>query len=126
IPHHTVTFTSDKTTVPLDYMIDDKIENYEALAAHGVHVVLLDRPWNPDPGFAYARRAFSLAAFVDMVIDQEQEREELARAINAREINAILEVRSVSSTGGEKGVKAARHSLIPPYPLALLAEHFAK
>lgn len=34
------------------------------------------------------------------------------------------EVRSVSSTGAEKGVKASRFSLIPPGPLKELAEHY--
>jgi hypothetical protein len=36
------------------------------------------------------------------------------------------EVRSVSSTGAEKGTKLARYSLIPARPLKLLAEHFGR
>lgn len=36
------------------------------------------------------------------------------------------EVRSVSSTGGEKGVKLERYDLIPPYPLAELARHYGR
>lgn len=36
------------------------------------------------------------------------------------------EVRSVSATGGEKGVKPARFDLLPTYPLTVLAEHYAK
>lgn len=36
------------------------------------------------------------------------------------------EVRSVSSTGGEKGVKIARYDLLPSEPLRLLAEHYGK
>lgn len=36
------------------------------------------------------------------------------------------EVRTVSSTGGEKGVKPARFDLIPAAPLWLLAEHFGR
>lgn len=35
------------------------------------------------------------------------------------------EVRSVSSTGAEKGVKRARHSLIPGVALEMVAEHYA-
>ena len=34
------------------------------------------------------------------------------------------EIRSVSSTGGQKGVKLERHDLIPAGPLKELAEHF--
>lgn len=36
------------------------------------------------------------------------------------------EVRSVSSTGGEKGVKLARFDLIPPRAHRLLAEHYGR
>lgn len=36
------------------------------------------------------------------------------------------EVRTVSSTGGEKGVKLARFDLIPPAPLFALAEHYGR
>lgn len=34
------------------------------------------------------------------------------------------EVRSVSATGAEKGVKLARHDLVPVRPLQILAEHY--
>lgn len=36
------------------------------------------------------------------------------------------EVRTVSSTGGAKGVKSARFDLIPPGALRALAEHFGR
>lgn len=36
------------------------------------------------------------------------------------------EVRTVSRTGGEKGMKLARYDLIPTAPLKALAEHYAK
>lgn len=36
------------------------------------------------------------------------------------------EVRTTSSTGGEKGVKLARFDLIPPRPLWMLAEHYGR
>lgn len=39
-------FTADKASVALDYMIDDKVENFLALQAAGVKCYLLDRPWN--------------------------------------------------------------------------------
>lgn len=36
------------------------------------------------------------------------------------------EIRTTSSTGGQKGVKIARHDLIPAGPLNALAEHFGR
>jgi len=36
------------------------------------------------------------------------------------------EIRSVSSTGGEKGVKIERYDLIPEYPLKMLAILYGK
>lgn len=36
------------------------------------------------------------------------------------------EIRTTSSTGGEKGVKLARFDLIPPEPLRILAEHYGR
>jgi len=39
---------------------------------------------------------------------------------------APREIRAVSSTGGEKGVKPARFDLLPSYPLHVVAEHYAK
>jgi hypothetical protein len=42
------------------------------------------------------------------------------------EAQPVVETRTVSSTGGEKGVKAARFDLIPIGPLTELAEHYGK
>jgi hypothetical protein len=38
----------------------------------------------------------------------------------------MAEVRTVSTTGGEKGAKEARFSLIPPFVLKKLAEHYGR
>lgn len=38
----------------------------------------------------------------------------------------FTETRTVSSTGGEKGVKLARYDLIPAGPLRAVAEHYGK
>lgn len=43
---HEVVFTADKTTVTLDIMVDDKVENFVALRDHGVECYLLNQPWN--------------------------------------------------------------------------------
>lgn len=43
---HELHFSADKTVVPTDLFIEDKLENYDALDAAGVEVYLLTRPWN--------------------------------------------------------------------------------
>lgn len=41
-----LTFARDKTLVKVDVMVEDKIENYDALVDAGVLMFLIDRPWN--------------------------------------------------------------------------------
>lgn len=48
IPFDTVTFSANKTVVPTDCFVEDKLENYDALKAAGVDVYLINRPWNID------------------------------------------------------------------------------
>lgn len=62
----TLTFSADKTCVPTQVFIEDKLSNYDALAAAGVHAVLLNRPYNqvPDDG---RRRVDTLEQFADLV-----------------------------------------------------------
>lgn len=48
--HTSLTFSSDKTIVPTDIMLEDKLQNYDALAATSCTPVLINRPWNADPG----------------------------------------------------------------------------
>lgn len=64
--YDTLTFSRDKTVVPVDTMIDDRIENYDALDVAGVRVYLLDRPWNQIPG--ERRRVYSTKEFADLVL----------------------------------------------------------
>lgn len=49
VPYDTLTFSRDKTCVPTDTFIDDRLENYDALERAGTYVCLVDRPWNQDP-----------------------------------------------------------------------------
>lgn len=46
IPYDTLTFSADKTVVPTDMFVEDKLQNYDALAEAGVDVYLVNRPWN--------------------------------------------------------------------------------
>ena len=68
-PHHSLTFTKDKASVPTDFFIDDNLKNYEALRQAGVNAYLLNRPWNQ---YAQAdHRVDSVAEFVDIINQQE-------------------------------------------------------
>lgn len=46
IPFDEIYFSADKTCVPTDMFIEDKLENYDALDAAGVEVYLVNRAWN--------------------------------------------------------------------------------
>lgn len=46
IPYDTLTFSSDKTVVPVDVFIEDSPDNARTLEDAGVQVLLMDRPWN--------------------------------------------------------------------------------
>lgn len=45
-----LTFSKDKTVVPVDVFIDDNVKNYDAVEAAGIECWLIDRPWNQDTG----------------------------------------------------------------------------
>jgi len=65
LPFDSLTFTADKTAVRLDYMVDDKLANYDALDAAGVDVRLLKRAWNQDD--QPRRRVLNLLHFAEVV-----------------------------------------------------------
>lgn len=70
IPFDSLTFSPDKTSVPTDVFIEDKLQNYDALAASGCKPYLVDRPWNrfPYAGLACERRRVgSIAEFAWIV-----------------------------------------------------------
>lgn len=45
-PYHELHFNPDKTIVPTDFFIEDKVENADALNAAGTKAFLFNRPWN--------------------------------------------------------------------------------
>lgn len=63
--YDSVTFTTDKTILDVDVMIDDKPENYLALKAAGIGAYLQDRAWNAH--VPNARRVSSLAEFAEVI-----------------------------------------------------------
>jgi hypothetical protein len=46
IPYDELHFSRDKTIVPTDMFVEDKLENYDALVAAGTEAYLINRPWN--------------------------------------------------------------------------------
>ena len=66
LPLDEIHFTAQKDTIPLDLMIDDKLENYDMLDAAGVEVYLLNRPWNKVEGDS-RRRVDSVQQYVRIV-----------------------------------------------------------
>jgi FMN phosphatase YigB (HAD superfamily) len=72
LPYDSLTFASDKTIVRLDLMVDDKLENYDALDAAGVAVYLMDRPWNQADD-RERHRVQSMGEFADAVLASELE-----------------------------------------------------
>jgi uncharacterized HAD superfamily protein len=46
IPHDTLTFSRDKTLLPVDVFIEDSPHHTKALLKEGTRVVVFDRPWN--------------------------------------------------------------------------------
>ena len=70
IPFDSLTFTADKTIVRVDTMIEDKLENYDALEAIGTPTVLINRQWNKDPNGPWRRRINELSEYVDFVKDE--------------------------------------------------------
>jgi hypothetical protein len=68
LPFHSLTFSSDKTLVRTDFMIEDKLENYDALIDSGCNAWLMDRPWN-QANDKPRKRVYSLNEFADKVLD---------------------------------------------------------
>jgi len=65
LAYDSITYTPDKTIAQVDAMIDDKPENYAALAAAGVDTYLLTRPWNQH--VEGAQRVLDLLHFAEVI-----------------------------------------------------------
>lgn len=60
-------FDADKTRYDLDMMVEDKLENYDALVDAGVDAYLIDRPWNQVPGGDARKRIKDMSEYADIV-----------------------------------------------------------
>lgn len=71
--YDSLTFSADKTIEYMDYFIEDKLENYDALDAKGTKVYLVNRPWNLVEGHLIndtRRRVNWVSEFADIVIKE--------------------------------------------------------
>lgn len=71
-PFHTLDFSADKTIVPTDMFVEDKLENYDALAKAGCDVYLINRPWNTQTLPDDRKRISSALEFADIVEDKSR------------------------------------------------------
>lgn len=67
--YDSLTFSADKTVVPTDFFIEDKIANYDALDAVGTEVYLINRPWNVQKDSR--RRVDTVAEFSSRILEVE-------------------------------------------------------
>jgi hypothetical protein len=66
VPHHSLTFTKDKTIMRLDAFVDDAVHNVQALVAAGIPTWMVNQPHNA--GFEYHLRVNHVSEFVDSVL----------------------------------------------------------
>jgi hypothetical protein len=67
IEYDEIHFTADKTSVAVDCMVEDKLENYDALVAVGTPTWLINRSWNFVPGGDARNRIESVSQYADAV-----------------------------------------------------------
>jgi hypothetical protein len=60
-------FTPDKTSVPVDVMVEDKLENYDALVAAGTPTYLINRAWNFIEGGDARNRINDVSEYADAI-----------------------------------------------------------
>lgn len=118
IDYDSLTFTEDKTCVPVDVIVEDNLDNAEACLAAGTKAFLFDRPWNQ--GDTEVPRVITMCDFVAETqhVQSERCREEEGQG-------PPLERRVTSPTGGQKGQKAEQMSLLPVESLMEISRVFA-
>src|SRR6478735_6497003 len=67
IKYDEIHFTADKTSVPVDMMVEDKLQNYDALVAAGAPTWLINRAWNLIPGGDGRNRINDVSDYADAV-----------------------------------------------------------
>lgn len=67
IEYDELVFSADKTCVPTDFFVEDKLENYDALVAAGVNTFLINRAWNVVDGGDARQRISSVTEYADWI-----------------------------------------------------------
>lgn len=67
IEYDELVFSADKTCVPTDFFIEDKLANYDALKAKGTNAFLLNRPWNFVDGGDNRNRIDTIKQYVSAI-----------------------------------------------------------
>lgn len=70
IPYDEIHFTPNKTIVPTDIFIEDKLENYDAITAAGTECWLINRDWNREHGDDDRLRINDVIEYLPKVIDK--------------------------------------------------------
>lgn len=135
-----VIITKDKTLIDGDYLIDDKPEITGAATPRWQHIIF-DQPYNQhiedkerlvywesvlevlDALESEKPNANVVAAFKKLNKERSDILEGASTVISDKWVKG-QEIRSVSSTGAEKGVKDARFDLLPIDALTQVAEHY--
>lgn len=60
-------FTADKTSVSVDVMVEDKLQNYDALVANGTPTYLINRAWNEIEGGDLRNRINDVSEYADAI-----------------------------------------------------------
>lgn len=67
IEYDELVFSADKTIVPTDLFVEDKLENYDKLVNAGVDAYLITRDWNVVPGGDARQRISDISEYADAV-----------------------------------------------------------
>lgn len=122
-----VTFTADKASVRLDVLLDDYAVNLAEVARAGVIPVRFAQPWNDHADQFPTVACFDeFASLIGSIADGHDPRGSVARSTSegdSEQDRATGEVRVVDpTTGGMKGSKPVKLSLVPPRMLQVLGE----
>lgn len=67
IEYDEIHFTADKTSIDIDTMVEDRLENYDALIHAGTPTWLVNREWNEVPGLDGRNRINDVSEYVDAI-----------------------------------------------------------
>lgn len=67
VEYDELVFSADKTCVPTDFFVEDKLENYDALVAAGTNTFLINRAWNVVEGGDARQRISSVTDYADWI-----------------------------------------------------------